>query len=53
MDLILQEHKDFDSMSPLIQATQMSNAVLAAMPINHINQQLLEATQPMREAVEG
>lgn len=42
----------FDSMSTLIQATQMSNAVLAAMPINHINQQLLEATQPMREAVE-
>jgi post-segregation antitoxin (ccd killing protein) len=42
----------FDSMSPLIQATQMSHAVLDAMPTNHINQQLLEATQPMREAVE-
>lgn len=42
----------FDSMSPLIQATQISHAVLDAMPTNHINQQLLEATQPMREAVE-
>lgn len=42
----------FDSMSPLIQATQMSQAVLAAMPINRINQQLLEATQPMRGSVE-
>jgi hypothetical protein len=42
----------FDSMSPLIQATQMSDVVLAAMPTNHINQQLFEAAQPIREAVE-
>lgn len=42
----------FDSMSSLIQATQMSHAALAAIPTYHINQQLLEATQPMREAVE-
>jgi len=41
-----------ESMSPVIQATQMSNAVLAAMPTSIINQQLLDVTQPMREAAE-
>ena len=41
-----------DSMSPVIQAAQMSNAVVAAMPTSIINQQLLDATQPMREAAE-
>jgi hypothetical protein len=39
-------------MSPLIQATQMSHALFAAIPTNNIDQQLLEATQPIREAAE-
>ena len=42
----------FGSMSPLIQAAQMSDAVLAAMPTSLINQQVLEATQPMRVTTE-
>lgn len=41
-----------DSLSSVIQATQMSNAVAVAMPTTVINQQLFDATQPMREAVE-
>lgn len=35
-----------DSISPAIQAAQMSNAVVAAIPTSIINQQLLDATQP-------
>lgn len=41
-----------DSISPVIQIVQMSNAVAAAMPTSYINNQLIDATQPIREAAE-
>jgi hypothetical protein len=41
-----------ESMSPVFKTVQMSNTVTAAMPTSMINQQLLDATQPIREAAE-
>lgn len=41
-----------ESMSPVLQSIQISNAVAAAMPTSMINQQLFDATQPIRAATE-
>lgn len=41
-----------ESMSPVLNSVQMSNAVAAAMSTSIINQQLFNATQPIREATE-
>lgn len=41
-----------ESMSPVLKSVQMSNAVAAAMSTSMINQQLFDATQPIREATE-
>ena len=41
-----------ETMSPVLKSVQMSNAVVAAMSTSMINQQLFDATQPIREATE-
>ncbi len=49
---ISEVQKMLESMSPVIRMTQISSAIAVAMPTSIINQQLLDATQPMREVAE-